>query len=193
MNARAKLDRVPEDRVAADFLAEKFGIEASVSTETWVGRLSRRLGEHLALVSISLAAAIIVSIPLGVIAARRPRLGPLILTATGLIQTIPSLALLVFMIPWLGIGAKPALAALFLYSLLPDRSQHGHRLARHSHLASGIGRGTWLTRACTALAHRTADGGAIDLGGDQDRRSYQRRHSHARRPDRRRRLWPTDT
>jgi len=119
MNAQAKLDRVPEDRVAADFLAAKFRIEASVSTETWVERLFRRLGEHLALVSISLAAAIIVSIPLGVIASRRPRLGPLILTTTGLIQTIPSLALLVFMIPWLGIGAKPALAALFLYSLLP--------------------------------------------------------------------------
>jgi osmoprotectant transport system substrate-binding protein/osmoprotectant transport system permease protein len=119
MNARAKLDRVPEDRVAADFLAEKFGIEAEVSTETWVGRLFTRLGEHLALVSISLAAAIVVSIPLGVIAARRPLLGPLILTTTGLIQTIPSLALLVFMIPWLGLGAKPAVAALFLYSLLP--------------------------------------------------------------------------
>jgi osmoprotectant transport system permease protein len=119
MNARAKLDRVPEDRVAADFLAEKFGIEAAVSTETWVGRLFTRLGEHLALVSISLAAAIVVSIPLGVIAARRPLLGPLILTTTGLIQTIPSLALLVFMIPWLGLGAKPAVAALFLYSLLP--------------------------------------------------------------------------
>ena len=69
--------------------------------------------------AISLAAAIVVAIPLGVIAARRPRLGPVILTATGLIQTIPSLALLVFMIPWLGIGAKPALVALFLYSLLP--------------------------------------------------------------------------
>jgi osmoprotectant transport system permease protein len=119
MNAQAKLDRVPEDRVAADFLAEKFGIEASVSSETYFGRLIRRFREHLALVAISLLAAIVVSIPLGVIAARRPRLGPLILTTTGLIQTIPSLAILVFMIPWLGLGAKPALAALFLYSLLP--------------------------------------------------------------------------
>jgi osmoprotectant transport system permease protein len=119
MNARAKLDRVPEDHVAADFLAEKFGIEASVSSETYFGRLIRRFREHLALVAISLLAAIVVSIPLGVIAARRPRLGPLILTTTGLIQTIPSLAILVFMIPWLGLGAKPALAALFLYSLLP--------------------------------------------------------------------------
>ncbi len=73
----------------------------------------------MALVAISLAAAVIASIPLGVIAARRPRLGPFILSGTGIIQTIPSLALLVFMIPWLGIGEKPALAALFLYSLLP--------------------------------------------------------------------------
>jgi osmoprotectant transport system permease protein len=104
MNARAKLDRVPEDRV---------------TSETIAGRVLRRLGEHLTLVAISLTAAIIVSIPLGVIAARATRLGPVILTVTGLIQTIPSLALLVFMIPWLGIGAKPALVALFLYSLLP--------------------------------------------------------------------------
>ncbi len=71
------------------------------------------------LVSISLAAAIAVSVPLGIVASRSPRLGPLILTTVGVIQTIPSLALLVFMIPWLGIGAKPALVALFLYSLLP--------------------------------------------------------------------------
>ena len=66
MNARAKLDRVPEDRVAADFLAEKFGIEVhGQRSETFVGRLLRRLGEHLSLVAISLAAAIVVSIPLG--------------------------------------------------------------------------------------------------------------------------------
>jgi osmoprotectant transport system permease protein len=119
MNARAKIDKVPEDQVAADFLADKFGIKASVIAETFAGRLLHRLGEHVALVSISLAAAILVAIPLGIIAARRPRLGPIILTMVGVIQTIPALALLVFMIPWLGIGAKPALVALFLYSLLP--------------------------------------------------------------------------
>jgi osmoprotectant transport system permease protein len=70
-------------------------------------------------VLVSLAAAVAVAIPLGIVAARRPRIGPFILSGIGIIQTIPSLALLVFMIPWLGIGAKPALAALFLYSLLP--------------------------------------------------------------------------
>jgi osmoprotectant transport system permease protein len=119
MNARAKLDRVPEERVAADFLSQKLAIEVAVTSETIAGRVLHRLGEHLTLVAISLTAAIFVSIPLGVIAARTTRLGPVILTVTGLIQTIPSLALLVFMIPWLGIGAKPALVALFLYSLLP--------------------------------------------------------------------------
>lgn len=119
MNARAKIDRVSEDRVAADFVARRFGIETRVVSETFASRLLRRLGEHLALVSISLAAAIVVAVPLGIVASKRPRLGPILLAVTGIIQTIPSLALLVFMIPWLGIGAKPALVALFLYSLLP--------------------------------------------------------------------------
>jgi osmoprotectant transport system permease protein len=54
-----------------------------------------------------------------VLAARRPRLGRFVLAAAGVIQTVPSLALLVFMIPLLGIGAPPAIVALFLYSLLP--------------------------------------------------------------------------
>jgi osmoprotectant transport system permease protein len=119
MNARAKIQRVPEDRVAAEFVAAEFGIVSRVVSETASGRLLRRLGEHLTLVGISLAAAIAVAIPLGITAARRPRLGGVILAAAGVIQTIPSLALLVFMIPWLGIGAEPALVALFLYSLLP--------------------------------------------------------------------------
>ncbi len=119
MNARAKLDRITEDRVAAEFLATKLGVDSRIVVETRGQRMLRRLGEHLALVGISLAAAIVVAIPLGVIAARRPRLGSFILAAAGILQTIPSLALLVFLIPWLGLGAEPALVALFLYSLLP--------------------------------------------------------------------------
>jgi len=70
-------------------------------------------------VAVSLGSAILVSIPLGVIAAKRRRLGQVILSLAGTIQTIPSLALLVFMIPLLGIGPLPAIVALFLYSLLP--------------------------------------------------------------------------
>ena len=119
MNARAKIDRITEDRVAADFLASGFGVDSRIVVESRVQRTLRRLGEHLALVGISLAAAIVVAIPLGVVSTRRPRLGSFILAAAGIVQTIPSLALLVFLIPWLGLGAEPALVALFLYSLLP--------------------------------------------------------------------------
>jgi osmoprotectant transport system permease protein len=82
-------------------------------------RLGDRTLEHLGLVAVSLLAALVVALPLGVIAARRPRLGGLVLSATGVLQTIPSLALFVMLIPLLGIGAAPTIAALFLYSLLP--------------------------------------------------------------------------
>jgi osmoprotectant transport system permease protein len=119
MNARAKLERVPEAQAAADFLRRALGIEAEVLTAGRAERLLQRTLEHLLLVAVSLAAAIVVAVPLGVAAARRPRLGQALLALVGVVQTIPSLALLVFMIPLLGIGTVPAIAALFLYSLLP--------------------------------------------------------------------------
>jgi osmoprotectant transport system permease protein len=75
--------------------------------------------EHLDLVRRSLLPAIVVGVALGIFCQRFPRAGRGVLAGVGLLQTIPSLALLVFMIPLLGIGAKPALMALFLYSLLP--------------------------------------------------------------------------
>jgi len=119
MNARAKIDRVPENQVAADLLRQLLGIEAEVKTETLWSRLLRNTWAHLALVGLSLSLAVLVALPLGIVASRHRRLGEFILGLVGMFQTIPSLALLVFMIPVLGIGAPPALAALFLYSLLP--------------------------------------------------------------------------
>ncbi len=119
LNARAKLERVPEARVAADWLAGSLGVQAEVRREGAATRLARLTGEHLFLVGVSLGAAVVLAVPLGILAARRPRLGQVVLGATGVVQTIPSLALLVFMIPLLGIGSAPAIAALFLYSLLP--------------------------------------------------------------------------
>jgi osmoprotectant transport system permease protein len=165
MNARAKIDKVPEIQVAADFVATRFKIDSKIQSETYVGRLVRRLGEHLALVSISLGAAILVAIPLGIIAARRPRIGPIILTTAGVIQTIPSLALLVFMIPWLGIGAKPALVALFLYSLLPIIRNTATGLRdipiglRESAEALGLPAGARLLRIELPMASRAILGG----------------------------------
>jgi osmoprotectant transport system permease protein len=119
LNARSKLERVPEPEVAAGFLRRALGVETGARGETAPARLARRTGEHLVLVGISLAAAILVGIPLGILAERRRRLGQAVLAGTGLLQTIPSLAILVLLIPLLGIGTRPALAALFLYSLLP--------------------------------------------------------------------------
>jgi osmoprotectant transport system permease protein len=119
MNARAQLDRVPEERVAADFAERALGVHGAVAEEGVAARVWRRTREHLALVGIALAGAIAVAVPLGVLAARRPAVGRLVLGAAGVVQTIPSLALLVLLLPLLGIGAKPAIAALFLYGLLP--------------------------------------------------------------------------
>jgi osmoprotectant transport system permease protein len=75
--------------------------------------------QHLSLVAVSLTAAIVIGIPLGIAAGRDGIASGLILGGTGVIQTIPSLALLALMIPLFGIGQPPAIAALFLYSLLP--------------------------------------------------------------------------
>ena len=119
MNARVKLDGVPAARVAADFLKREFGFEARLELPSATDDFFRYTREHLLLVLSSLSAAVIVAIPLGIVAARKPRAGQVILSITGIIQTIPALALLVFMIPLLGIGSAPAIVALFLYSLLP--------------------------------------------------------------------------
>jgi osmoprotectant transport system permease protein len=120
LNARARLDHVSEEQIASDFLREKFNFKSSAKREeNRAQRILKRTGEHLFLVIVSLVAAIAVALPLGILAARRKRLGQLVLAIAGLLQTIPSLALLVFMIPLLGIGTWPAIAALFLYGLLP--------------------------------------------------------------------------
>ena len=119
LNARAKLERVPEAEVAATFVRDQLGVAAAAPAESRTRRIAARTAEHLAMVGLSLALGILVAIPLGIAAARRPRLGQLLLAAVGVVQTIPSLALLVFMIPLFGIGTVPACVALFLYSLLP--------------------------------------------------------------------------
>jgi osmoprotectant transport system permease protein len=74
---------------------------------------------HLMLTGIAEALACLLAIPLGIAASRRRRLAALALAGAGVLQTIPSIALLAFMLPLFGIGARPAIAALFLYGLLP--------------------------------------------------------------------------
>lgn len=123
MNARAELENVSFSKIASDFVGgvRSTGSGAAVFLDKLFGPDFWRLtGQHLLLVFASLAAAVVVAIPLGVWAARDQAAGQVILSIVGIIQTIPALALLVFLIPLLGrIGIVPALVALFLYSLLP--------------------------------------------------------------------------
>ncbi len=119
LNAAVKLDKKSEALVAQKFLLQQFDITSSIESSSLMERLLQSTREHLFLVLISLSAAIFVAVPLGILGARKATAGRIILAVVGIIQTIPSLALLVFMIPLLGIGGPPALVALFLYSLLP--------------------------------------------------------------------------
>jgi osmoprotectant transport system permease protein len=119
MNSDVKIKGESEKHVGAQFIKSKFGIEPDFTESTFFNRLWYNTKEHLFLVIISLTAAILISIPLGIISFKNKKLGKVILGIIGIVQTIPSLALLVFMIPLLGIGSWPAISALFLYSLLP--------------------------------------------------------------------------
>jgi len=133
MNAAAELQGRDFASIAADFLAHR-APAAAASGHAAPGAVrggdfwqklaapdfARLTAEHLALVFVSLAASILIGVPLGILAARRPASEGVILGVTGVVQTIPSLALLAALIPLTGrIGAVPAFIALSLYALLP--------------------------------------------------------------------------
>jgi osmoprotectant transport system permease protein len=126
MNAEAELTGKPFAAIAADFLSAGAGHKPAESTGRnfltllFAADFWHLTAEHLLLVFVSLGAAIVLGIPLGVCAAYVPAARQPILSAVGVIQTLPSLALLAFLISALGIiGVIPALIALFLYALLP--------------------------------------------------------------------------
>jgi osmoprotectant transport system permease protein len=131
MNARAELQSVAFDAIARDFLATGSAtLAASAASSPASGRsfsdklfgpdLARLTLQHLTLVALSVAAAVLLGVPLAVAAFPRPRLRGGLLAVAGLLQTVPSLALLAALIGLTGaIGAVPALLALTLYALLP--------------------------------------------------------------------------
>lgn len=75
--------------------------------------------EHISISLLSLLAAIIVAVPLGILLTKSEKLAKIVLSITSVLQTVPSLAILAMMIPFFGIGTVPAVIALFLYVLLP--------------------------------------------------------------------------
>lgn len=82
-------------------------------------KLLTQITQHLGLTFLSLLLAVIVGLPLGILIARKRKLSGSVLGVAGILQTIPSIALLGFMIPAFGIGATPAIVALLIYALLP--------------------------------------------------------------------------
>jgi osmoprotectant transport system permease protein len=127
MNAAAELSGATFRAVAGDFLSAAGTAGAgttheqrSLASMIFAADFWRVTREHLVLVFVSLALSVAAGVPLGVWAARAPRAAPWILAVVGLLQTVPSLALLAFLITLMGtIGAAPAIVALFLYALLP--------------------------------------------------------------------------
>ncbi len=137
LNRRLEVDQEPVAAVAADALrelgltGEPAGAEpAQSATAPSRGGVLRYLWDqrttlfsltlrHLLLVLVSLGAAIAAAVPLGLALERRRGSAEAVVRAVGVVQTLPGIALLAFMIPLLGIGVLPALVALFLYSLYP--------------------------------------------------------------------------
>jgi osmoprotectant transport system permease protein len=134
-NRRIEVDGEPIARVATDVLKSlgMSGAEAAVGAtgapamrtgffSYFWGRRAETLAltvRHLQLVLFALLAAVAVAVPLGLVLERTRRGAEWVVGGLGVLQTIPSIALLAFMIPLLGVGFLPALVALWLYALYP--------------------------------------------------------------------------
>ncbi|MDX1480866.1 MAG: glycine betaine ABC transporter substrate-binding protein [Woeseiaceae bacterium] len=105
--------------VASAFLVEEGLMPQEAAVATFWSGLGRNIQRHLKLTGIALGLAIVFGVGLAVVVHRSRLLSGLFLQFTGLMQTIPSIALLALLIPLVGVGQTPAIIALFLYSLLP--------------------------------------------------------------------------
>jgi osmoprotectant transport system permease protein len=110
-------------------------------------RLAAALLEHVALVGLSLAVSLAIALPIGIASARAPRIYAAIIAVTGVLYTIPALAIFAFLIPFMGLGTAPAVTALVLYSLLIliRNTATGLRQVPQDILesADGMGYGRW--------------------------------------------------
>jgi osmoprotectant transport system permease protein len=127
LNSETVVEGNSESHVAIGFLRDRFGLILEAPQETVYARIWEHTLEHLDLVRKSLLPAILIAIPLGILAVKLPRLGRVVIASVGIVQTIPALALLVILMPavatlglqGVGVGSATAVLALFLYSLLP--------------------------------------------------------------------------
>ncbi len=118
LNYRYEVEGTEPAVIAHEFLLG-IGFSTHLDSQAKVHPILRQTGEHLQLTLLATLMAILVSVPLGLWMNFKPKMAGAVMAIVSTIQTIPSLALLGFMIPLFGIGFWPALIALFLYGLLP--------------------------------------------------------------------------
>jgi osmoprotectant transport system permease protein len=132
LNRRVEVDGDPIPGVASKALTDLGLINRAIGTDKDARRANARsyaassgatlaalTMRHLLLVGVSLGVAILFALPLGLILERHAHAAEPVIRGVGVVQTLPGIALLAFMIPMLGIGLVPALVALALYSLYP--------------------------------------------------------------------------
>jgi osmoprotectant transport system permease protein len=143
--------------------------EPDATSSTWTGgesfphKLARWTGRHLELAGFSLLLSVLVGIPLGIFASRGGAIGHVILGFAGIVQTIPSLALLALLVPlpFFGISVRTAITALFLYGLLPivrntaTGLQDIPRALRESAIALGLSSAARLWQIHLPMASRS--------------------------------------
>src|SRR5437588_4647799 len=164
----AEAERTKDYARAADlYFRDASSLQTRSIGESFAHKLMRWTARHLELAGISLLLAIIVGVPLGVAASRGGALGHTILSFSSAVQTIPSLALLALLvpIPFFGISPRTAIAALFLYGLLPIVRNTATGLQdiaqpiRESAVALGLEPSARLWKIYLPIASRTILGG----------------------------------
>ena len=159
----AKAERTKNYARAASLYFEPNATSTSAFGETFPHKLARWTGRHLELAGFSLLLSVLVGIPLGIIASRGGAIGHVILGFAGIVQTIPSLALLALLVPlpFFGISVRTAITALFLYGLLPivrntaTGLQDIPRALRESAIALGLSPAARLWQIHLPMASRS--------------------------------------
>lgn len=119
MNAAVLFHHKSYSEVAKEFLLRKKIIDTVSPENTPTQDLLEKTLTHLKLTFVALILAVVIALPLGILLYLKPRFATVAVYTAGLLQTIPSIALLAILLPVTGIGALPAIVALFLYALLP--------------------------------------------------------------------------
>ena len=159
----AEAERTKNYTVAANLYFEGIGSSPPIEAESFLHKLARWTLRHLELAGFSLLLSVIIGIPLGIVASRGGVIGHGILGFASIVQTIPSLALLALLVPlpFFGISVRTAIAALFLYGLLPivrntaSGLQDIPRTLRESAVALGLSPAMRLWQIYLPMASRS--------------------------------------